>query len=91
MAKNKFMGLYHEHAYQKETGELLEDKLFFVVNCTNVSGELIEKFEGGRNTWLTTAQMKKKKVFNSYQIELDVSKGKHRFIEHIDTYSKQEF
>ena len=90
-AKHVFKGIYHEHSYLEETGELLEDKIFFVVHCNNVSGKFIKEFEGGKNIWLTTNQMKKKKVFKSYKIELEVAEGKHRFIEHIDKYSKQDF
>ena len=36
----RILGLYHEHTSLAETGELLEDKMFFVVHCTNPRGEL---------------------------------------------------
>ena len=85
------MGIYHEHTFQKETNELLEDKLFFVVKCTHVSGVLIEKFEGGRNAWLTITEMAKQKVFGSYKTELLIAQGKQTFIEEIYTYSEAEF
>ncbi len=90
-AKHVFKGIYHEHVYQEETGELLEDKLFFVVHCSDVSGELIEEFEGGKNAWLSLADMETKKVFNSYAMELAIAKGEHRFVEEIQKYSKQDF
>lgn len=84
-------GVYHEHAYQKETGELLEDKIFFVVKCTNVTGDLIEKFEGGHNEWKTLSKMKGQKVFGSYATELLIAEGKQVFVEEIYAYTKQEF
>jgi DNA-binding transcriptional ArsR family regulator len=90
-ANLKFMGIYHEHAYQKESDELLEDKLFYVIKCENVTGKLIEKFEGGRNAWMSTKTITLKKVFNSYLTELEVAEGKHQFIEQIQYYSKEEF
>ena len=45
--------IIHKMDHNKETGELLEDKVFFMVRCTNLKGELIEEFEGGRNVWMT--------------------------------------
>jgi len=90
-ANYKLAGVYHEHTYQKETGELLEDKIFFVVKCTSVAGDLIEKFEGGHNAWQTTSKMKGQKVFGSYKTELSVAEGKQTFVEEIYTYTKQEF
>ncbi|HVI69534.1 MAG TPA: NUDIX domain-containing protein [Magnetospirillaceae bacterium] len=48
-----FDSIYHKMDYNQKTGELLEDKIFFVVNGTHPRGELIEAFEGGRNTWMT--------------------------------------
>ncbi len=90
-AKHAFKGIYHEHVYQEESGELLEDKLFFIVSCTDTTGDLIEEFEGGKNAWVTLKEMETKKVFNSYQLELEVAQGKHRFVEQIHKYSKEEF
>lgn len=90
-AKHKLLGIYHEHSYQKETGELLEDKLFFVVRCTNIGSKLIETFEGGHNAWLTVKQLAGKKVYTSFSTELAIAEGKTRFAEEIHSYTKQEF
>jgi 8-oxo-dGTP pyrophosphatase MutT (NUDIX family) len=49
----EFEEVYHKMDYNKETGELLEDKIFFVIGGTSARGELIEEFEGGRNAWMT--------------------------------------
>jgi 8-oxo-dGTP pyrophosphatase MutT (NUDIX family) len=48
-----YEAIYHKTDYNKATGELLEDKIFFVVGATNPRGKLIEEFEGGRNAWMT--------------------------------------
>ncbi len=90
-ARHKLLGIYHEHSFQKESGELLEDKLFFVVRCTNVGGQLVENFEGGNNVWLTKKDLVGRKVYTSLETELLVAEGKLRFPEEIHTYSKQEF
>lgn len=48
-----FENIYHKMDFNKATGELLEDKIFFVVACSNPRGDFIAEFEGGRNAWLT--------------------------------------
>ncbi len=53
MADLAFEQVYHKLDYNKETGELLEDKIFFVISGTNPQGDLVENFEGGRNAWMT--------------------------------------
>lgn len=55
----EFKGIYHKMDYQTETGELLEDKIFFTIYGTNPQGKLQEEFEGGRNAWLSEDEIKK--------------------------------
>lgn len=86
-----FSGIYHEHTYQKETDELLEDKLFFVIRCTNPSGKLVEKFEGGQNQWMTLEELSENKIYTSFATELAIAQGKMGFVEEMHTYSKEEF
>lgn len=50
----QFESVYHKMDYNEQTGELLEDKIFFVVEGHNPKGKLIEAFEGGRNAWMDT-------------------------------------
>jgi len=51
-----FASIYHKMDYNKDTGELLEDKIFFVIECQHPHGTLITDFEGGRNAWMTQAE-----------------------------------
>jgi len=75
-------GIYHEHAYNKETGELLEDKIFFVVRGTDPQGKLFEKIEGGANVWMTPDEARAKdKIFDSFDIEIDIMDSKKLFVE----------
>jgi ADP-ribose pyrophosphatase YjhB (NUDIX family)/predicted transcriptional regulator len=53
MADLEFESVYHKMDFNRATGAMLEDKIFFIVACTNVQGDLIEVFEGGRNAWMT--------------------------------------
>jgi ADP-ribose pyrophosphatase YjhB (NUDIX family) len=78
----RIAGVYHEHAAHGETDELLEDKIFFVVHCTNVRGRLMERFEGGHNAWMTADEARAQpKVFDSFDTELEISMGKAVFVE----------
>lgn len=90
-ADYKIVGTYHEHAYQEENGELLEDKIFFVVVCKNPTGKLIEQFEGGVNRWVTASEFKKKKVYKSFLTELSMAEGKGGVSEETHNYSQEEF
>jgi len=51
-----FEEIYHKMDFDKETNDMLEDKIFFTIACDNPRGELIEEFEGGRNAWMTQAE-----------------------------------
>lgn len=46
-------GIYHKLDYLQETGELLEDKIFYIVCGSDPQGELLEQFDSGRNAWMT--------------------------------------
>lgn len=60
----EYRSLYHKMDYNQETGEMLEDKFFLMVKATNFTGDFIEEFEGGKNHWLTQAEIDKQdKVF----------------------------
>jgi len=56
-ANLRFKGIYHKMDYDQQTGELLEDKIFFITYGDNPQGTLIEQFEGGRNTWFSIEEM----------------------------------
>ena len=54
----RFYGIHHKIDYSQETGELLEDKIFFEVLCLNPQGALIEEFPGGQNRFVTQDEVK---------------------------------
>jgi len=99
LADHRVAGVYHELVYQQETGEQLEDKIFFVIHCTNSKGDMISEFEGGRNVWMTREQALKQrpKIFTSFDIEIDIvstDKGftdEGSFIERRVEYTKDMF
>lgn len=88
----RIAGVYHEIVIQKESGEMLEDKIFYVVHGTQAQGTLQSDFEGGHNEWLTrdTASAKEK-VFDSFQIELDIIHSDEWLVERTTSYSQDVF
>jgi 8-oxo-dGTP diphosphatase len=85
-------GVYHEHVKQAESGELLEDKVFFVMHGKNPTGELLVDFEGGHNEWLTReGALAKPKRFDSFATELDILDNHEWLVERLVTYDKQNF
>jgi 8-oxo-dGTP pyrophosphatase MutT (NUDIX family) len=50
--------LKHKMDYSK-TGELLEDKYFFIFRAEGIKRKLIKEFEGGKNLWLTKEEILK--------------------------------
>jgi len=91
-ADYRIAGVYHELVYQQETGEQLEDKIFFVVHCTNVKGGLVEEFEGGRNRWMTRKQaFAQPKIFTSFDIEIDIVSSDDTFVDRRVEYTKDLF
>lgn len=70
-----FKLLYGKRDYDKATGELLEHKLFLNMYTDDVSGELIERFEGGINKWMSQDEfLRQERRFESA----------HEFVELID-------
>ncbi len=85
-------GVYHEHVKQEESGELLEDKIFFVASGQNPKGSLTKDFEGGHNEWLTFDDAyKKPKKFDSFKNEIDILDSDEWLVERLTIYSKKAF
>lgn len=94
-AEIEFVGIYHEHSSDKSSGQLLEDKVFFVMKCINPIGELIEEFEGGKNQLMTIEQTRTlDKKYQSFDFELQFAlglSGQDPFCEKQQLYSEDEF
>ena len=93
-AKLKLVGIEHKLDYSQETGQLLEDKIFNIVHCYDVKGDMFEEFEGGRNIWIRPGdiKLKLKKYFEG--LDKDKTryfKGDFIFEEKKYYYSKGEY
>ncbi|MCB9820930.1 NUDIX hydrolase [Candidatus Nomurabacteria bacterium] len=92
-AKFKYVGLYHELVRIKENGDIIEDKLFHIIGCSDVSGELLNAFEGGLNEWKTREAIEAEpKKYDSYKIEMDMIHGLYAtFVEQTVEVSENDF
>lgn len=68
-----YAGTYHERVIHKDTGEIVEDKLFNIMFCNNVSGDMKGVFDGGRNVWRTLEDARSEpKRYKSFDTETNI-------------------
>ena len=91
-AKFEYKTLYHKRDFSKNTGKLLEDKIFLCVYSTDFSGTLIENFEGGVNRWMTVEEFHKQpKRFVSVDDFTDLMEQGVHFVERNFYYDESEY
>jgi len=75
-------GVKHKMDYS-ETGELLEDKYFFVVKAENPTGTLRDNIKGGKNAWFSEkGLLKLPDVFDGVDETVEIIKsGVFQFVE----------
>lgn len=85
-------GINHERVQHETTGGIVEDKIFHVMFCDNVSGKLKEEFDGGRNSWRTLREMSDEpKRYKSFDQEIQVGLQSIPFTEIVHSYGDDEF
>lgn len=84
--------LYHKRDFDKKSGKLLEDKIFLCVYATEFKGELMERFEGGYNRWMTQAEFHQQdKRFESVDEFMDLMDRGETFAEREFHYDESEY
>lgn len=86
-------GFYHKMDYDKDTGDLLEDKVFVLIYGTNPQGELLVDDEGHHNEWLSDEELHERgTVFQSVpEITAMAKHGAANFMEHAYEYGTDEY
>jgi 8-oxo-dGTP pyrophosphatase MutT (NUDIX family) len=84
--------VYHEHVVEKESGLIIEDKIFFIVLGEQAHGTLVTDFEGGHNEWLSIpAVLAHDKKYATLEKEVELLSTANWLFEQTIPYSKQEF
>lgn len=86
-------GFYHKMDYDKDSGDLLEDKVFVLVYGKNPAGTLVVDDEGHHNEWLTDETLQTRgTVFQSVpEITAMAKRNVANFMEHTYEYEKDEY
>ncbi len=88
----EYRGVYHERV-QHETGdEFVEDKIFHLMFSKHTTGELKERFDGGRNVWRPLSEMAAEtKKYKSFDLELQACLNGDALTEIVYRYGDDEF
>ena len=86
-------GIFHKMDYDTASNDLLEDKYFCIVHCTNPKGELIIDAEGHHNEWLDHGEvLGREKVFESIVETAELAaRGGFHLIEKKYYYGSEEY
>jgi 8-oxo-dGTP pyrophosphatase MutT (NUDIX family) len=91
-AELEYKLLYHKRDFEKDTGKLLEDKIFLCVYGTAYVGDLVERFEGGVNRWMTEEEFHgQPKRFKSVDEFMELMEAGETFAEREYYYDKSEY
>ncbi len=86
-----FHGIYHEHAKDAQTNELLEDKIFLITETTATSGALLDG-EGCYNKWVKLEDAQKfEKTFPGFLMVQDIVSSQNLLVELVNGYEPQHF
>ncbi len=82
----KLVGITHKRDFMHKTREMLEDKIFYIMHCSDPGGELMSEFEGGKNYWMTREE---------YYSQDKVIKGSKSVFTHLEseelTFFEEEY
>lgn len=94
-AQISLAGIYHERVVLDNSGQFQEDKVFFVMHCRQPKGQMLEKFEGGRNAWFDIKQARAlSPKFQSFDVELDMLLSDDvipNYVERLEHYQSESF
>lgn len=86
-----YHGIYHEHAKEAKSGELLEDKIFFITEIVNPTGDMIDA-EGCHNDWIDVKDaLDFEKKFPGFSTVQDIISGNTQLAEHERLYLSNHF
>lgn len=93
-AEFEHRGISHERVVHATNGQIVEDKIFFIMFTDKISGQLKDVFDGGRNVWRPLASFANEpKIYKSFfpEMELGINNNTHSIMEVTYEYSSDEF
>lgn len=88
----EYRGVYHERVQHEKTDEFVEDKIFHLMFCDQVSGTMQDRFDGGRNVWRTLDEMAgESKKYKSFDAEIAACLKGDLLTEITHIYGNDEF
>lgn len=83
---------YRQRDYDKESGTLFEDKLFVVLEATNVRGRLTNAWHGGTNQWLSAEEFKAQDNYftSSYEV-IELLRSNTTYTSQKAVYAQNEY
>jgi ADP-ribose pyrophosphatase YjhB (NUDIX family)/predicted transcriptional regulator len=91
-ARCEIRGFYRVNDIAEETGELLEDKLFIILEAADVQGVLSNEWYGGHNQWMTEQEFKQQpRYFSSVLEALAMIRTDQTYMAQKKYYSLEEY
>lgn len=85
-------GIYHERVRHSQTGEIIEDKIFHLMFCADVQGDLVEAYESGANSWRSLDEMRDEPLkYKSFTEEMQACLDGCGLTESVYEYGDEEF
>ncbi len=92
LASYNIKSFYRKKDYSKDTSELLEDKLFVVIEAKNIKGKIENNWPRGYNAWMSIDDLEKQdKYFRSSKILIDLSESKNIYSAEDAFYSTVDY
>lgn len=63
IADFRVASFYRQRDYESESGDLLEDKLFYIMQADGVSGTLKQDYVHGENAWMTLEELEEQEKY----------------------------
>ncbi len=83
---------YRQRDYEAGSNELLEDKLFIVLEATEVSGELSNDWYGGKNAWMSEHDFAQQpKHFASVCEAIKILRTSQTYVSHETHYDLNDY
>lgn len=88
----KVRAFYRKADYRAGTHDLLEDKLFVVVEATKLRGQLLNDWHGGFNQWMTIEEFKQqpKRFESAYEI-IEMVRDKKTYLSRQPHYQPDDY